>query len=119
MNAKKQLMRRSLALAAVVLVVVAIIGVRVLLGFGITFHWSFTKIQPGMLESQVVAALGTPCSKSAEFRLGQREGFEKEYARAAASGSAYYLLWEKGMDVVYAVGFDKNGRVTMTAAGGT
>jgi hypothetical protein len=53
------------------------------------------------------------------FRLGQHGGFEKEYARAAASGSEYYLLWNKGIDVVYVVGFDKDGRVTMKAVGGT
>jgi len=95
------------------------VGLRVLMGYGVTFHTTFTKIQPGMSEAEAVAALGAADERSAHFRLGQYGGSEKEYARAAESGSAYYLHWKKGIDVVYAVGFDKDGRVTMKAVGGT
>jgi hypothetical protein len=99
--------------------VVSLVGTRVLMGYGLTFHGSFKKVQAGMSEAQVVAALGIAGARTTEFRLGQYIGFEKEYARAAASGSVYYLLWYKGIDVVYAVGFDNDGRVTTKAFGGT
>jgi hypothetical protein len=89
------------------------------MGYGITFHSSFKKVRAGMSEAQGVAALGAANERSSEFRLGQYVGFEKEYARAAASKSSYYLIWNKGIDVVYTVGFDNEGHVTMTAVGGT
>jgi len=106
-------------LLAVVCVPVAFVGLRMLMGYGVTFHNSFKNIQAGMSEAEVVAALGPADERSAEFRLGQYKGFEAEYARAAASGSSHYLLWKKGIDVVYAIGFDKDSRVTMKAVGGT
>jgi hypothetical protein len=111
-----------IALVAVACVaggLLGLLGLRVFMGYGVTFHSKFTKIRPGMSEAQVVAALGVADERAAQFRLGQYGGFEKEYARAAASGSTYYLLWNKGIDVVYAVGFDKDGRVTMKAVGRT
>jgi hypothetical protein len=107
------------AIACVAAGLLGFLGLRVLMGYGITFHSKFSNIQPGMSEAQVVASVGAADERSAQFRLGQHGGFEKEYARAAASGSEYYLLWNKGIDVVYAVGFDKDGRVTMKAVGGT
>lgn len=112
--------RRLLAvLLAVLSIGLAFVAARVLMGYGVTFHSSFKKLQVGMSEEQVVAALGAADKRSAVFQLGQSGGFEKEYARAAASGSNYYLLWSKGIDVVYTVRFDKDGRVTMKAVGGT
>jgi len=120
MKTAKSWTTRLLAAAVVVVCVAAgFVGLRVVMGYGVTFHGSFKKIQPGMSETQVVAALGTPDERSAEFRLGQREGFEKEYALAAESGSSYYLFWFRGIDVVYAVGFDAAGRATIKAVGGT
>lgn len=111
---------RLLAVAlGVIFIAVALVGLRILMGYGFTFHSSFKRVQTGMSEAQVVADLGAADERAAEFRLGQYAGFEKDYARAAESGSNYYLLWNKGIDVVYAVGFDKDGRVTMKAVGGT
>jgi hypothetical protein len=107
------------ALLAVVFIAVAFIGGRVMMGYGVTFHSSFRTLQTGMSEAQVVAALGAADKRSPEFQLGQPGDFEKEYARAAVIGSSYYLLWSKGIDVVYTVGFDKDGRMTMKAVGGT
>lgn len=104
---------------AILGVAVFILGSRVLTSVGVPFQAAFKKIQAGMSEAEVVAGLGTPDEKSAQFRLGQYAGFEKEYARAADSGSSYYLIWNKGVDVVYTVGFDNAGRVTMKAGGGT
>jgi hypothetical protein len=95
------------------------LGLRWLVGYGVTFYGSFEKIEPGMDERRVLELLGEPDEKSATFRLGQYEGSETEYARAAASGSSKYLLWFKGIDLVYAVGIDKSGRVTVKALGGT
>lgn len=99
--------------------VAGILGFRMLMGFGVTFYSSYEKVDVGMSETEVVALLGLADEKSTQFRLGQRDGFEQEYARAARSGSAHYLLWHKGIDVVYAVGFDGEGKVTMKAVGGT
>lgn len=104
---------------AVICCIAVFIGGRLLTGSGITFYGSFNQVQPGMSETQVVAALGTANARTTEFQLGQYTGFEKEYAQAAASGSSYCLLWHKGIDVVYAIGFDKEGKVTMKAFGGT
>jgi hypothetical protein len=87
--------------------------------FANPFHAAFSTVERGMLEAQVVAVLGPSDERTSEFRLGQYAGFEDEYARAARSGSSYYLLWNKGIDVVYAVGIDEDGRVTMKAVGGT
>lgn len=118
-TAKPWTMRVSAVATLVVCLAAAFVGVRALMGYGVTFYRSFEKVQQGMLEAEAVAILGAADERSAEFRLGQYEGFEKEYARAAGSGSSYYLLWFKSIDVVYAIGFDRNGRVTMKAVGGT
>ena len=120
MKTMKPRTKRFLAGAIVVVcIAVGFVALHIFMGYGVTFYGSFDRIQSGMSETQVVAALGAADERSAEFRLGQYEGFEKEYARAAGSGSSYYLLWNKGIDVVYAIGFDRNGRVTMKAIGGT
>lgn len=119
-TAMKSRNTRLLAVAlGVVFIAVALVGVRALMGYGFTFHSSFKRVQSGMSEAQVVVVLGGADVRTAKFQLGQYTGFEKEYAQAAASGSSYYLLWHRGIDVVYAVGFDKTGKVTMKAVGGT
>jgi hypothetical protein len=83
------------------------------------FQVSYRKVQPGMTREEVVGMLGEPDDEAPEFRLGQYEGFEKQYERAEESGSAYYCFWFRGIDVTYTIGFDSEDRVTMKAHGGT
>lgn len=82
------------------------------------FLEGYNEIEPGMPESMVVSLLGTPNDRSTEFYLGQREGFEEAYARAAESGAVRYLMWRRGADVVYAIGFDAAGNVVIIEPGG-
>jgi hypothetical protein len=79
----------------------------------------FARVRIGMHIDEVIALLGTHDDYSTEFSLAQRRGFEEAYNRASTSRSRYYLFWKTGLDVVYAVGFDENDRVTLTEAGGT
>jgi len=77
------------------------------------------RIVPGMSEREVVDLLGSPDDRSEVFYLGQREGFEDAYSRAAESRSTYYLVWRREIDVVYAVGFDQEQSVSVKEVGGT
>ena len=83
------------------------------------FARKFETLRIGTPESEVLALLGPPTERSDVFRLGQPHGYEKEYAAAASSGSRYYLLWRRELDLVYAVGFDQEQRVRYSAVGGT
>jgi hypothetical protein len=83
------------------------------------FRSKFELVQIGDPESRVLSLLGSPDSKEAQFRIGQEKGFEDAYARAKASGSKYYLIWEKGIDVVFTVGVDDKGTVSVKESGGT
>ena len=109
--------------AAALAVAVGILGVRSIgdraLGFNREFDTSFAKVRLGMSEADVLQLLGTPLEESDQFYLGQREGFEAEYARAAASGAKRFLIWRNGVDVVYAVGLDDSGAVVVASYGGT
>jgi len=83
------------------------------------WHNRFAGITEEMLRQEVIVVLGAQRHESDKFFLGQRDGYEEHYERAASSKSQYYLMWHNGIDVTYAVGFDKDDRVTMTAWGGT
>jgi hypothetical protein len=106
--------------------------VAVLLGFATLYVWNmpetkelsefeekFESVQIGDPEAKALSILGEPALKEKEFRLGQMEGFEDAYARAKASDSEYYLLWLKGIDVVFSVGINNEGKVSAKGAGGT
>ncbi len=96
-----------------------VVAFRVVAGYGITFYWNYESISAGDSKEHVIDQLGPPDDKSVEFRLGQRQGFEVEYQRAAKSNSSYYFVWYKGIDVVYCIGFDENHRVAVKGVGGT
>ena len=83
------------------------------------FLKAFQDVEVGMAESQVLELLGKPDQRSKQFFLGQRAGFEEAYHRAAASKSVHFLVWRRGLDVVYSVGIDTSGRVALAEAGGT
>ena len=82
------------------------------------FRDRYNEIELGMPESMVISLLGTPNDRSSEFYLGQRERFEESYERAAESGATHYLMWQLGKDVIYAVGFNKEGNVVVLEADG-
>lgn len=83
------------------------------------FDARFERVRVGMNESEVIRILGPPLYESSEFRLGQREGFEAVYDRAARSGAGRYLSWERGGDFVYTVGLNDSQRVVIAESGGT
>ena len=83
------------------------------------FYRAFDSIQVGTPASEAVSRLGPPDEAGKEFRLGQPDGFETEYGAADASSSQRYLFWNRGVDVVCAVGLDSSDRVAYKACGGT
>lgn len=83
------------------------------------FEKNFALVQVGDPETKVLALLGTPDAKETNFRIGQEQGFEEAYTRAKASGSTYYLVWHRGIDVVFSVGVDSKGTVRAKEYGGT
>jgi len=83
------------------------------------FEMNFALIQVGDPETKVLALLGTPDAKETNFRIGQEQGFEEAYVRAKASGSTHYLVWNRGIDVVFSVGVDSQGTVRAKEYGGT
>jgi len=107
------------------LLVVILIGLTLATDWLITssenreFRDQYKEIESGMPESLVVSLLGTPNDRSTEFYLGQREGFEEAYERAAESGATHYLMWHRETDMVYTVGFNEEGNVAIVEAGGT
>jgi len=86
---------------------------------GPRFFFNYHRIEPGDSKHSVIEMLGQPDEQNTIFRLGQQKGYESEYEKSNASGSKYYLFWNKGIDVIYSVGFDGNDRVTFKAYGGT
>lgn len=109
--------------ATVLAVAGSVLGVRSIgdrvLHFDREFHARFAKVQLGMSEVDLLQLLGRPLEESDKFYLGQREGFEAEYARAAESGAKRFLIWRNGVDVVYAVGLNDSGAVVVASYGGT
>ncbi|MCP4405753.1 MAG: hypothetical protein GY801_51705 [bacterium] len=83
------------------------------------FEKQFQQVAIGDPEQKAVEVLGEPDVIETEFRLGQQSGFEEAYARAAASGSDRYLVYFRGIDVVFSVGISKKGKVSVTESGGT
>lgn len=109
--------------AVVLATTVGILGARRIgdriLGFDQEFHTAFKNVRLGMSEADVLRLLGSPLEESERFYLGQREGFEAEYGRAAASGAKRFLIWRNGVDMVYAVGLNDSGAVVVASYGGT
>lgn len=83
------------------------------------FRVRYEEIEIGMPRSMVVSLLGAPDEHSSEFYLGQRAGFEEAYKRAAESGAINYLMWRRGINLVYAIGFNEAGNAAVMEAGGT
>lgn len=83
------------------------------------FSERFNAVKVGMNESRVVALLGAPDYQGYSFRLGQENGFEDAYKRALHSGSKKFLSWYVGMEFVFTVGIDEQGKVTIAEGGGT
>lgn len=80
--------------------------------------YHFRKIKPGMSEEHVVDIMGQPMDQGKRFYLGQLDGNEFKYRAAKRSGSAYFMEWRHA-DLVYSVGFDKDGKAVFKAKGGS
>ena len=83
------------------------------------FQGQFEAVSIGDSEEAAIAVLGAPNSVETEFRLGQKEGFENAYERAEASNSIKYLVYFRGIDVVFSVGINPKGLVSLKESGGT
>jgi len=83
------------------------------------FSNKFDAIRAGMNASKVVTFLGSPSYEGYSFQLGQKQGFEDAYKRALLSDSTKYLSWDRGMDCVFTVGFDKQDKATIAERGCT
>ena len=83
------------------------------------FSHKFELIKIGAPETNVLSILGKPDAKENEFRIGQETGYEYAYKRAKSSDSIYYLLWFKGVDMVFTIGINKKGQVSVKESGGT
>ncbi len=83
------------------------------------FADKFRAVSIGLPKVDVVALLGEPNGEGKEFRLGQKEGYEAAYRKAALSHSTHYLFWHRGLDTVYTIGFDAQGKVALIESGGT
>jgi len=83
------------------------------------FEKLFNSLSLGDSEEKVKRVLGEADRIETEFRLGQKEGFENSYARAENSNSVRYLVYFKGIDIVYSVGINQAGNVSLVESGGT
>ena len=83
------------------------------------FRTRFAGVEMGMSETSVLSMLGSPDNHSVEFYLSKQEGFEEAYMRAATSAATNYLMWHRGVDVVYAIGLNNEGFVTVMETDGT
>lgn len=83
------------------------------------FREKFSEIRIGIPESEVLNLLGEPDTQSQGFYLGQKEGYESSYERAADCKAEYFLVWQKEIDLVYSVGISLDKRVVIAEKGGT
>ena len=81
------------------------------------FTADFDGISAGMTRSDVVQVLGEADAVETKFHLAQRSGYESEYERARKSGSSYYLIWNRGIDTTFTIGFDSEDKVTIKSWG--
>jgi hypothetical protein len=70
------------------------------------FEGRFRTVLLGDSADRVRRVLGEPDAIETEFRLGQVEGFEAAYRRAEASVADRYLVYFRGIDLVFSVGVD-------------
>jgi len=131
MVALEQYMRtRKRTVLIVAAVIVALLGLMLLAG--LVYMWTdpeyvalrqfepaFNQIATGMAREEVERRLGPPDYTDKEFGLGQREGFEDAYERAAKSDAQYYLFWHRGVDMVFTVGFNAADEAVVIESGGT
>ncbi len=83
------------------------------------FKKDFQEVAIGMRRQEVERHLGAPDYTSDEFHLGQREGFEDAYERAAQSEAQYYLSWHRWIDYVFTIGFNESNEAVVVESGGT
>jgi len=83
------------------------------------FISDFESLSIGDTEAKILSILGNPNSKETEFRVGQKIGFESLYKKASQSNSEYYLIWERGIDLVFCIGIGKDKTVKIKEYTGT
>jgi len=83
------------------------------------FKVQYAEIEMGMTESMVISMLGAPDEQLTEFSLGEGEGHEEAYKRAAESEAVEYLSWHIGFGSIYVVGFNKDGTAAVLETDGT
>lgn len=88
-----------------------------LAGFDRSLHTRYEEISNGLNKRRVVEALGEPRSRSDEFNLPQRQGFEPLFDAAKKSSAVEYYLWINGPNWYYCIGFDAAGTVVFKGEG--
>jgi hypothetical protein len=83
-----------------------------------SFNEGFSQVDLGSTEKEVLLILGEPDVRESVFRLGQEKQSEAAYVRAAASDAQQYLLWFRGIDVIYSIGVDNQRVVVIKESGG-
>lgn len=88
-----------------------------LAGFDRGMHARYERISEGRSKESVVDDLGEPRSRSEQFNLPQRRGFERLFEAAEESSAVEYYLWINGMNWYYCIGFDSGGAVVIKGEG--
>lgn len=83
------------------------------------FISNFESLSLNDTEEKAISILGNPDSKEPEFRVGQKSGNESLYEKAKSSKAEYYLIWEKGIDLVFCIGIGKDKGVKIKEYTGT
>ena len=121
MHAKRKV-TIGISLAALVLVGFAVMEIfrgprSFLAGFDRGMHARYEKIYEGQSKRFVVDTLGEPQTKTDEFNLPQRHGFEHLFDAAESSPAVEYYQWINGMNWYYCIGFDSSGAVVIKGEG--
>lgn len=86
-------------------------------GFDRGMHANYEKVSTGDSKKSVVDALGEPRTKTEDFNLPQKRGFEHHFDAAERSSAVEYYQWINGMNWYYCVGFDSSGAVVIKGEG--
>lgn len=86
-------------------------------GFDREIHSGYKGISLGESKESVLETLGDPRSKSDQFNLPQRQGFEHLFEGAENSHAVEYYQWINGMIWYYCIGFDSSGSVRIKGEG--
>ena len=81
---------------------------------------AFNKLEAGFMRADVLEKMGrAPNLTNTTFTLGQRNGYESEYAKTNGLKIALFYTWVNGIDHYYCVGFNDEDKLVVKGQGGT